>query len=712
VSMNHDGLVFSLDPRRYQLGGNLGAGSYGCVIGGEDRICKRQVAIKQIPRLYDHLQMSKKVIREVRLLHSLRHENIISLYDLELGDSSIYIITELCVTDLKKVIHSEKVHASLRPVDHISMMYQILNGIEFMHSVGVIHRDIKPANILLDNHLNVKLCDFGLARVIVGDFGTTDASKDAYHMTEYVVTRWYRAPEIVISPGLYGKAQDVWSAGCTFSELFRRKPLFPGNSVLNQLQTIVDVMGKPTEADLDFGISSRARRFMNALNSENRGLAGALQKSVEIHSALSDLLVLMLAFNPNRRITAAQALKHVMFEEYRRTATSSSNSGGSENPANRKKVSNLLHSIAHSLKTIDNCANTINAYKNLMEAEVAEIKLHLRMESSDFDTVSSTIDDEVPLELLSRRKSVQSSSSNGPPRTDNTSLPSLHPSGDLKRGSLSNVGTGAATGQEGRDTNRRVLSASRISEIAGGGGGLEKLPVVRRADSGSSLAVQDPSGGGSGRAGSEQDTSRGQSSVSESKGTVSTSLDSPEVKAAVDERRGWGRRARPAWTGSHSHDGQIAPPSSAHPPPTSIKPKTSYSVSSTVVAAARGLRRLGSSGGSSGSSSASRGQSLSRGQSPDNSATAIPSASSSSALNYNGRSSGVGVQLEPIREPGRTSQNRSVHSNNAGDAGAVGTDQHVSGTTRLDYPPPITTQSSLSRNVNNPFKSSRYAASI
>ena len=139
----YDGLQFDLDSRRYVLGNTLGSGSYGVVVGGEDRVCKRTIAIKQIPRLFDHLQMSRKVIREIRLLHSLRHENIISLYDIELGTNSVYIITELCQTDLKKVIQSDKLYYTVKPSDHLAIMYQVLNAVDYMHSLGVIHRDIK-----------------------------------------------------------------------------------------------------------------------------------------------------------------------------------------------------------------------------------------------------------------------------------------------------------------------------------------------------------------------------------------------------------------------------------------------------------------------------------------------------------------------------------------------------------------------------------------
>ena len=224
----------------------------------------------------------------------------------------------------------------------------------------------------------MKLCDFGLARFLEGSQSNSESDKDANHMTEYVVTRWYRAPEIVISPGLYGKAQDIWSAACTFSEQFRRKPIFPGSSVLNQLQTIVDVMGKPSDEDLDFGISSRARRFMNALTSENTGLKNSLAGATEFHSELAPLLASMLAFNPNMRISSSVALESCVFEEIRRQRM-----GHTTGIVNNGRLSDLSNSIRQSLKTIDTCPNNTTAFRNLMEIEVSEIKMHIRLDGPD-----------------------------------------------------------------------------------------------------------------------------------------------------------------------------------------------------------------------------------------------------------------------------------------------------------------------------------------
>jgi serine/threonine protein kinase len=119
-----------------------------------------------------------------------------------------------------------------------------------MHSANVLHRDLKPSNLLLNSNCDLKVCDFGLAR------GVTDENMD---LTEYVVTRWYRAPEIMLSCQEYTKAIDVWSVGCILGELLGRKPLFPGDDYIHQLQIISDILGTPSDKELEFVTSEKAR---------------------------------------------------------------------------------------------------------------------------------------------------------------------------------------------------------------------------------------------------------------------------------------------------------------------------------------------------------------------------------------------------------------------------------------------------------------------
>ena len=165
----------------------------------------------------------------------------------------------------------------------------------------MLHRDLKPSNLLLNSNCDLKICDFGLARV---------EDDNNPNLTEYVVTRWYRAPEIMLACQEYTKAIDVWSVGCIFAELLARGPLFPGEDYIQQLRLICDKLGRPPDEDLEFVTSERAKRFMMSL---------ALKKPVPMadlfpaHSGEKDALDLlhkMLLFHPTQRITIDQALEH------------------------------------------------------------------------------------------------------------------------------------------------------------------------------------------------------------------------------------------------------------------------------------------------------------------------------------------------------------------------------------------------------------------
>eukprot|EP00968_Pinguiococcus_pyrenoidosus_P012718 scaffold1130_cov195-Pinguiococcus_pyrenoidosus.AAC.79 len=172
--------------------------------------------------------MAKRLLREIRLLTLARHENIISVLNLPPPPPSkpfndIYIVTDLMETDLHRIIYSDQALGT----DHVQyFIYQILRALKYLHSANVIHRDLKPSNILVNSNCDLKLCDFGLARGL----NPEDAESD---LTEYVVTRWYRAPEVMLATQEYSCAIDVWSVGCIFAELLQRQPMFQGTDYVS-----------------------------------------------------------------------------------------------------------------------------------------------------------------------------------------------------------------------------------------------------------------------------------------------------------------------------------------------------------------------------------------------------------------------------------------------------------------------------------------------
>lgn len=209
-------------PRRYVPTTALGRGSFGLVCAAKDRADKVKVAIKKVAPMAKTSLDAKHILREIRLMRYLgKHPNIIGIKDLFLrpGYDEIYIVMDFLDTDLHRVIQSEQ-PLSMQHNRHF--MFQILQGIKYMHSCGVLHRDLKPGNLLVTKTCELVIADFGLAR---------SKAITRNPMTQHVVTRWYRPPELMLCPdGKYNEAIDVWSTGCIFAELLGRTPLFPGEN--------------------------------------------------------------------------------------------------------------------------------------------------------------------------------------------------------------------------------------------------------------------------------------------------------------------------------------------------------------------------------------------------------------------------------------------------------------------------------------------------
>ena len=358
------GSEFIVD-ERYEYIKQIGVGAYGVVISCYDKKTNRNVAIKKVGNAFEDLIDAKRIVREIKLLRYFKHDNIVSLIDIQkppgrTGFEDIYIITDLMETDLHRVIYSRQELTD----DHIQyFIYQILRGVVYMHSANIIHRDLKPANILANKNCDLKICDLGLGRAEVYEYDemelrekqnktkkkpkkkkkTEDKDKkdkkdkdnkdkkdkdknkdnkdkdnveeeeeEEPELTEYVITRWYRAPEVILCPSHYSKAVDIWSVGCIFAELLGRQPLFPGDHYLDQIQKIVAVTGTPKMEDLDFIKKKEAKEFFLKLVKRTKLTWSSLFPNA--NPIALDLLEKMLTFNPKKRYTVDQCLSHPYFE--------------------------------------------------------------------------------------------------------------------------------------------------------------------------------------------------------------------------------------------------------------------------------------------------------------------------------------------------------------------------------------------------------------
>jgi len=259
---------------------------------------------KRISHAFSNLLDTKRIIREIKLLKHIKHENIISIIDIfrppsKIEFEDVYIVSELMDTDLHQIINS------LQPLsdDHLQyFVYQILRGLKFLHSANILHRDLKPSNILCNRDCLIKIADFGLARVL--------DEQDPF-LTEYVATRYYRAPEVILTWKEYTRTIDIWSVGCIFAEMVLRKPLFEGKDYIHQVTRITDITGSPTEEDI-INCKEDGRRFMRSLGYKP-GIPFQ-QLFPTLNSKGIDLLHKMLTFNPDKRCTVEEALAHPYLE--------------------------------------------------------------------------------------------------------------------------------------------------------------------------------------------------------------------------------------------------------------------------------------------------------------------------------------------------------------------------------------------------------------
>mmetsp|Transcript_13302 Transcript_13302/g.27277 ORF Transcript_13302/g.27277 Transcript_13302/m.27277 type:complete len:585 (-) Transcript_13302:211-1965(-) len=311
------GVKFTL-PQRYVLLDLIGRGAYGTVCAARDQLTGDQVAIKKISGVFDHVVFSKRCVREIRIMRVLYHENLLGVKNILEGEggtdfNEIYIVSELMETDLSSVIKSPQSLSN----QHLQFFsYQIIRGLSYLHASNIIHRDLKPRNILCNSNCDVSICDFGLARI---DF--PHMSHKMSSMTDYVATRWYRAPEIIVGWNSYTKAVDVWGIGCILAELVLRKPLFAGSDNEEQLRLICKLLGVPDDETLAKVGKSGNRNFLMGLrqgSASKESTKRRFERYFKEAGATDDCVKVLegaLRFDPDERLTAEELLRCEYFRE-------------------------------------------------------------------------------------------------------------------------------------------------------------------------------------------------------------------------------------------------------------------------------------------------------------------------------------------------------------------------------------------------------------
>ncbi|WWD16954.1 hypothetical protein CI109_101386 [Kwoniella shandongensis] len=305
----------------WQFVKELGQGAYGCVSSARNGQTGEQCAVKKVTNVFQKKILTKRCLRELRLLHHFRgHKNVSPssrpmtalLYDMDIvfdppGSGQfreVYLYEELMEADLHAIIRSGQ---PLSDAHFQSFLYQTLCGLKYIHSANVLHRDLKPGNLLVNADCELKICDFGLARGFQPGAVQTDQGQAGF-MTEYVATRWYRAPEIMLSFANYTSSIDMWSVGCILAELLGGKPIFKGEDYVDQLNKILNLLGTPTEDTLRRVGSPRAQDYIRSLPIKPRVQFKTLYPGA---SPLAlDLLQKLLTFDPAKRFGCEEALEH------------------------------------------------------------------------------------------------------------------------------------------------------------------------------------------------------------------------------------------------------------------------------------------------------------------------------------------------------------------------------------------------------------------
>ena len=312
----------------------IGSGAYGVVCSATDVTTGGKVAIKRVHPWADDEWDARHTLRELRLMRLLSaHPNILTLTDVALCSSNdLFIVMELMESDLHHIITSKQVLTCA----HVSCLTaQLFLGLQAMHGLGMLHRDLKPGNLLVSRGCELRITDFGLSRYIDemprpddddDDSDATDEETDddekrqrkkkkkKVPLTEYVVTRWYRCPEVLLAPHLpYSTAVDCWSAGCIFAELIRRKPLFQGKNFVHQVQVILERLGTPDRESFGFKPRDDAARFLAKQPYHKApGLATLLPTATAAQITFAKRL---LTFNPRIRASVDEALLDDFFND-------------------------------------------------------------------------------------------------------------------------------------------------------------------------------------------------------------------------------------------------------------------------------------------------------------------------------------------------------------------------------------------------------------
>ena len=345
--------------KKYDVIGVVGEGAYGIVYKCKNKETGKYVAIKKFKETEDEL-VQKTMKRELKMLQQLKHPNIVEFQESFTHKGNLFLVFEYCEKNLLEVL--EESPDGLSPKLIKSFVYQMCKAIAYMHKNNMIHRDIKPENLLIDENLNLKLCDFGFARKVRLNKNNNNVDE----MTDYVATRWYRSPELLLSGGIYGPDVDYWAVGCIMGELADGNPMFPGENETDQINCIIKILGNLPEELVNMFYKNpiyEGKKLINISKPETI----ERRYMEKLGPTAIDFMKGLLQLDPKKRLNSETVFKHRYFAPFMK-----------EEEEKKKKLNEI-----HNNKLIENNQiriknedkNVININNNILKKPSFENKV-------------------------------------------------------------------------------------------------------------------------------------------------------------------------------------------------------------------------------------------------------------------------------------------------------------------------------------------------
>ncbi|XP_012306086.2 cyclin-dependent kinase-like 4 isoform X1 [Aotus nancymaae] len=287
---------------KYEKLAKIGEGSYGVVFKCRNKTSGQVVAIKKFVESEDDPVIKKIALREIHMLKQLKHPNLVNLIEVFRKKRKMHLVFEYCDHTLLNELERNPNGIANGVIK--SVLWQTLQALNFCHKHNCIHRDVKPENILITKQGIIKICDFGFARILIPGDACTD----------YVATRWYRAPELLVGDTQYGFSVDVWATGCVFAELLTGQPLWPGKSDVDQLYLIIRTLGKliPRHQSI-----LKSNQFFHGISiPEPEDMETLEEKFSDAHTVALNFMKGCLKMNPDDRLTCSQLLESSYFDSF------------------------------------------------------------------------------------------------------------------------------------------------------------------------------------------------------------------------------------------------------------------------------------------------------------------------------------------------------------------------------------------------------------